>query len=104
MSMNFDQENRRRNGLFRRIRKLPILAAVLGLLGAAGGALAQVNKPFELGDWWLPHNYSAHGGAIDSLFIVIFWITLIALILVQGFLVIFLIRYRHSAKRAKSHF
>src|SRR5436305_14188764 len=104
MSMNFDQENRLRSGLFPRIRMFPILAAVLAVLGAAGGAFAQVNKPFEWADWWLPQNYSAHGGAIDSLFIVIFWITLIALIIVQVCLVIFLIRYRYNAKRTKSHF
>src|SRR3954451_25225931 len=98
MSMNFDQENRRQRGLFAGIRKLPILAALLALLGTGGGAFAQVNKHFEWADWWLPSNYSGHGGAIDSLFIVIFWITLIALILVQGFLIFFLIKYRHSAK------
>ncbi len=107
MTMNFDPENRPQSGLLTHIRKLPILAAALGIFGAISTAAAQMNpvkKPFELRDWWLPHNYSAHGGAIDSLFIVIFWITLITLILVQGFLVVFLIRYRHSAKRAKSHF
>src|SRR5947209_3362406 len=104
MTMNFDQENRRRDGLFQRIRRGPIIAAALCLLGAAPAALAQVNKPFQWADWWLPHNYSAHGGAIDSLFVVIFWITMIALIIVQASLVIFLIRYRHSAKRAKGHF
>jgi len=104
MSMNFDPENRRQRGLFPHIRKLPILAAALGVFGAISSAWAQVDKKFELGDWWLPHNYSAHGGAIDSLFVAIFWITLIALIIVQVALVYFLIRYRHSAKRAKSHF
>jgi heme/copper-type cytochrome/quinol oxidase subunit 2 len=104
MIMKSDQENRRRHGLFSRIRTGPIIAAAVGLLLATPAAFAQVNKPFEWADWWLPKNYSAHGGAIDALFIVIFWITLIALIIVQTAMVVFLIRYRHSAKRAKSHF
>jgi cytochrome c oxidase subunit 2 len=104
MIMKFDQENRRSRGSFSRLRVGPIIAAVLGFLIAAPAAFAQVNKPFELGDWWLPKNYSAHGGAIDALFIVIFWITLIALILVQAAMILFLIKYRHSPNRAKSHF
>ncbi len=69
-----------------------------------GHFLADINQKFQWGDWWLPPNYSAHGGAIDALFITIFWITLIALIIVQAAIVIFLIRYRHNAKRSKSHF
>jgi heme/copper-type cytochrome/quinol oxidase subunit 2 len=81
-----------------------MIAAVVGLLLCSSGAFAQVDKPFEWRDWWLPNNYSAHGGAIDNLFIVIFWITLIALILVQVAIVVFLIKYRHNPNRAKSHF
>src|SRR5678816_1492603 len=104
MSMKSDQENRVSRGLFSRIRVAPMIAAVLGLLLAAPAALAQVNKPFEWSDWWLPHNYSAHGGAIDNLFVVIFWITIIALVIVQVAIVVFLIKYRHNANRAKSHF
>jgi cytochrome c oxidase subunit II len=104
MIMKSDQENRHRHGLFSRIKAAPIIAAALGLLLAAPAAFAQVNKPFEWSDWWLPPNYSAHGGAMDALFVVIFWITLIALIIVQVTLVYFLIKYRHSAKRSKSHF
>src|SRR4051812_17407039 len=104
MSMKSDQENRPRHGLFSRIRIGPIIAALLGFLIGAPAAFAQVNKRFEWADWWLPTNYSAHGGAIDALFIVIFWITMIALIIVQVTLVYFLIKYRHSAQRAKSHF
>ena len=69
-----------------------------------GHFLADVDSKFKWGDWWLPTNYSAHGGAMDALFITIFWITLIALIIVQFCIVLFLIRYRHSAKRSKGHF
>ena len=104
MIMKSEQENRIPRGWFSRIRSGPIIAALLALLIAAPAALAQVNKPFELRDWWLPHNYSAHGGAMDALFVVIFWITLIVLIIVQTCIVVFLIRYRHSAKRERGHF
>src|SRR3954471_17733566 len=104
MSMKSDQENRPRHGLFSRIRIGPIIAAIVGFLMAAPAAFAQVNKPFEWSDWWLPHNYSAHGGAIDALFVVIFWITIIALVIVQVAIVVFLIKYRHNPNRAKSHF
>ena len=104
MIMKSDQENRVSRGLFSRIRVAPMIAAVVGLLFAAPAAFAQVNKPFEWSDWWLPHNYSAHGGAIDALFSVIFWITIIALVIVQVAIVVFLIKYRHNPNRAKSHF
>src|SRR5438445_13506359 len=87
MTMNFDQENRHRDGLFQRIRRGPIIAAALCLLGAAPAALAQVNKAFQWADWALPHKYSAHGGAIDSVLVLIFSITMIDPILVQASLV-----------------
>src|SRR5215212_7421395 len=104
MIMKLDQENRPSRGLFSRIRVAPMIAAVVGFLLAAPTAFAQVNKRFEWSDWWLPHNYSAHGGAMDALFVVIFWITTIALVIVQFCIVWFLIKYRHSPNRAKSHF
>src|SRR3954467_8168531 len=104
MIMKLDQENRPSRGLFSRIRVAPMIAAVVGLLLAAPAAVAQVDKRFEWSDWWLPRNYSAHGGAIDALFIVIFWITVIALVIVQFAIIYFLIKYRHNANRAKSHF
>lgn len=55
---------------------------------AAAGVLAA--------DWkyWLPPNYSEHGGKIDMLFIWIFWITTIIFVLVEVALVYFLIKYR----------
>jgi len=43
--------------------------------------------------WWLPANYSRHGGAIDSLFHWIFWITMITFVAVQLTLVVFLINF-----------
>ncbi|HEY7087473.1 MAG TPA: cytochrome c oxidase subunit II [Tepidisphaeraceae bacterium] len=56
------------------------------------------------GKWWLPPDRSTHGPAIDSLFLWIFWITMIAFVLVELVMVIFLIRYRSRPERKKAHF
>ena len=44
---------------------------------------------------WLPENISTFGQGIDSLFTLIYWITLVVLILVMATLIVFLIKYRH---------
>jgi cytochrome c oxidase subunit 2 len=44
--------------------------------------------------YWLPPNYSTHGGSIDLLFVWIFWITTIIFVVVELVLVAFLIKYR----------
>jgi len=44
---------------------------------------------------WLPENISTYGAEIDSLFYVIYYITLVTFILVAAAMVIFLIKYRH---------
>ena len=50
---------------------------------------------------WLPENVSTFGQGVDNLFYAIYYITLIALILVMGTLIVFLIKYRHQeGKRA----
>jgi len=50
---------------------------------------------------WLPENISTYGGRIDSLFYLIFWITSITFVLVQGVLLVFLFKYRAKpGKRA----
>ena len=46
-------------------------------------------------DLWLPENVSTFGQGVDNLFILIYWITLIAFILVTATLIAFLILYRH---------
>ena len=58
------------------------------------------------GEWkyWLPPNYSTHGDAIDNLFIWIFWITTITFFLVEGVLVVFLVKYRYRPGRRKGVF
>jgi cytochrome c oxidase subunit 2 len=45
--------------------------------------------------WWLPENISTYAQGVDSLFTLIYWITLVAFILVIGTLIVFLIKYRH---------
>ena len=50
---------------------------------------------------WLPDNVSTFGQGVDNLFYVIYYITLVAFILVMGVLITFLIKYRHQeGKRA----
>lgn len=89
----------------RKKRSATIVAVVLAILGCAtGSAFAAVPHKFSFSDWWLPTQYSQHGDAMDSLFVLIFVITSIALVLVQGALVYFLIKYRHNPNRKKAHF
>jgi heme/copper-type cytochrome/quinol oxidase subunit 2 len=54
--------------------------------------------------WWLPANYSEHGGSIDALFNFIFWLTTIIMIGVFAVMGYFLVRYRYSPNRRKAHF
>jgi heme/copper-type cytochrome/quinol oxidase subunit 2 len=56
------------------------------------------------GNWWLPPNRSTHGGDIDTLFNVIFWITMITFVLVEAVLIVFMIKYRHRPGVQKAHF
>lgn len=52
---------------------------------------------------WLPEDISTYGPQIDSLFYLIFWITSITFVLVQGALIVFLIRYRHRPGRQATY-
>jgi heme/copper-type cytochrome/quinol oxidase subunit 2 len=56
------------------------------------------------GSWWLPPNHSAHGGAIDDLFRLIYWITMVVFVVVELVLIVFCIKYRARADRKKAHF
>jgi heme/copper-type cytochrome/quinol oxidase subunit 2 len=56
------------------------------------------------GQWWLPPNHSVHGGQIDTLFVWIFWITMVAFVAVEIVLVVFLIKYRHRPEKKKAVF
>jgi heme/copper-type cytochrome/quinol oxidase subunit 2 len=77
------------------------VAAALALCINSTAHAADVSPGW--GSWWLPPNHSNHGGAIDALFVWIFWITTIAFILTEAVLVVFLIRYRHKPGR-KAHY
>jgi len=52
---------------------------------------------------WLPENVSTYGGEIDFLFYVIYYITLIAFLLVAITMVVFLIKYRHREGRRATY-
>jgi cytochrome c oxidase subunit 2 len=52
---------------------------------------------------WLPENISSYGGQIDSLFLLIFWITTIVFIAVQATLVVFLFKYRYRPGRKATY-
>jgi len=83
------------------------MAAVGGALLAALPALADAPSHTVRpgwGEWWLPYNYAKHGGAIDSMFNFIFWLTTIVLIIVQVVLVYFMIKYRHKPSLVKGKF
>jgi len=80
------------------------VAGITGLLFTAGSALAAADIREGWGQWWLPPQHSTHGGAIDSLFNWIFWITMVAFILVEVVLVVFLIKYRRRPEKRKAHF
>ena len=74
-----------------------ITAWAFSLLFTGSPARAEVNPGW--GSWWLPPDHSTHGAGIDSLFVWIFWITMITFIGVELVLVYFLIKYRHREGR-----
>jgi heme/copper-type cytochrome/quinol oxidase subunit 2 len=82
------------------------LHAILVLL--AGLCLAGPVRAADVGSgwasWWLPPVRSAHGPEIDSLFTLIFWITMVVFVGVELTLLVFCIKYRHRPDRAKAHF
>lgn len=85
--------------------RLPAAAAALlaaGVLcGLAPPAMADPTRdPYG----WLPRDYSSHGAAIDWLFYVIFWITMVIFVAVEAVLVYFLIKYRSRPGRDKGVF
>ncbi|MCE2399282.1 cytochrome c oxidase subunit II [Candidatus Poribacteria bacterium] len=46
---------------------------------------------------WLPENISTFAQGVDTLFALIYWITVVVFVLVIGTLIMFLIKYRHRA-------
>src|SRR6476659_4028989 len=81
------------------------MAATVAAIGLfSGPVFAAAETRGGWGDWWLPPEHSTHGAAIDSLFNWIFWITMVAFILVEAVLVVFLIKYRSRPEKRKAHF
>jgi heme/copper-type cytochrome/quinol oxidase subunit 2 len=91
---------------WRRAAAARVTAAVLTLSGLASGAIAAppAEEKFQWSHWWLPSQHSEHGHEVDSLFVIIFWITIIALVLVQGVMIFFLIKYRFRKAAKRAHF
>jgi cytochrome c oxidase subunit 2 len=54
-------------------------------------------------DGWLPQNVSTFGGEIDSLFYLILGIAAAIFVIVEGALVLFIIRYRHREGRKAAY-
>lgn len=89
-----------------RTAKLPLpgrLFPLASLFAFAPTAHASTLLAFG-SDWWLPPDYSPHGHAIDSLFLLIFWITMAVCIGCETLLIYFMIRYRHDPTRKKGVF
>src|SRR5688572_11868768 len=79
-------------------RGFHLLAGAAGMLGAAQVAYA------DRVSWWLPPNYSEHGGSMDALFYFIFWLTTVIMIGVFAAMAYFLVKYRYNPNRKKAHF
>ena len=102
------------NAPHRRRFLMPLLAAILlSLAGAASVAQAAPATPAppagllaeaSPGGWWLPPNYSKHGEAIDWLFNLIFWLTMVIWVAVTAVMAYFLIKYRYRPERKKALF
>src|SRR5215213_4125446 len=65
-------------------------------IGTPAAAVLAGAARFLAADWkyWLPPNYSEHGGSMDMLFNWIFWITTIIFFIVEITLLVFLVKYR----------
>ncbi len=78
----------------------PASAGTIGVLAAGPAVLAESG----FSHWWLTPNYSTHGDSIDRLFYFIFWITMAVFVAVEVTIVVFAIKYRFRADRAKAIF
>lgn len=77
-----------------------LAVACIGVLAAPSAALAGA----EWKDWWLPEDFSRHGPAMDWLFNVIFWITMVIFVAVEILIVYFAVKYRFRPDRRKGVF
>ena len=61
---------------------LPLILPPRSAPAASRAAPADVSGGW--GNWWLPPDHSTHGAGIDSLFIWIFWITMVTFVARRG--------------------
>jgi cytochrome c oxidase subunit 2 len=52
---------------------------------------------------WFTEDVSTYGPQVDSLFYLIFWITTVTFVLVEGTLIVFLVKYRHTPGRQATY-
>jgi heme/copper-type cytochrome/quinol oxidase subunit 2 len=101
LTSSLSDPRRPRGRASRRPLSLAAVAAGLSALLPAAESLAAPTNTTGWGDnpgpfshWWLAPDYSVHGAAIDGLFVLIFWITMVVFVAVQILLVYFAIKYR----------
>jgi heme/copper-type cytochrome/quinol oxidase subunit 2 len=82
-------------------RFCPLALVILTTL-MASAAHAETSPGW--GKWWLPTVRSVHGPAMDSLFVWIFWITMITFVAVELTMLVFLIKYRSRPDKPKAYF
>lgn len=81
------------------ISMLWMLGFVLPCGANEPAASADTDRVVAVDSWWLPPNFSEHGGKIDAIFELIFWVTLITMIAVLAVLGWFLVKYRYRPGR-----
>ncbi|MEE3298069.1 MAG: cytochrome c oxidase subunit II [Planctomycetota bacterium] len=97
---------------FKRAPSLLAMALVAMLLAApawaqeksADAPTAAGQEAEQPGLFWMPDAISTYGEGVDDLFVLIFWITGIAFVVVEGLMLWFLFRYRNREGREKAHY
>jgi heme/copper-type cytochrome/quinol oxidase subunit 2 len=70
---------------------------------AVGAVLAMAGEASAV-SWWLPPNHSEHGAGMDSLFLLIFWITMAVMVGTFAVMIYFLVKYRYRPETKKAHY
>ena len=82
----------------------PAWAQEKGAEAPAAAASAADHGEEKPGLFWMPDAISTYGEGVDDLFALIFWITGIAFVVVEGLMLWFLFRYRNREGRDKAHY
>jgi cytochrome c oxidase subunit 2 len=82
--------------------------SILGsLIAGAAGLPGPPLLAQQRGDFWLPERASTGAGQVDSLFYLIFWISVFFFLLIVGLALFFVVRYRqrrgHEVEASPSH-